>query len=105
MEVNNGITIGYVTTGTTVSILTGMEGRDQEVSKWDLMEAEMRMEEMDIRLEKGGDDYLDYDEPDYCPECGVAMVLMTDKNYGADRDGRRGIDISWQECPECGYTP
>ena len=72
--------------------------------KFDLMDAEMRMEEMDIRMEKGGDDQ-DCDEPDYCPECETAMVLMEDKNYGADADGRRGIDISWQECPECGYTP
>ena len=75
------------------------------MDKFAMMEAEMRADELDWKLEMGGDDYIDYDEPDICPECETAMVLMTDKNYGADRDGRRGIDISWQECPECGYTP
>ena len=71
--------------------------------KFDLMDAEMRMEEMDIRMEKGGDNQ-DYPEPEICPECGAEMVKMVDSNYEADADGNRGISITWVECPECEYA-
>ena len=74
------------------------------MDKFAMMEAEMQADELDWKLEMGGDDYRDV-EPDVCPDCGGTVELMIDSDYGADRDGRRGIDISWQECPECGYTP
>lgn len=55
------------------------------------------------------DQYADYDYPelDDCPdpECDGQIVLMTEKNWGADRDGNRGIDISWRECNVCGEQP
>ena len=51
---------------------------------------------------------LDWQQADYdpipCPDedCGGYMVEMSESNYGADRDGNRGITISWLECPVCG---
>ncbi len=37
-----------------------------------------------------------------CQDCGKPMEHNIDHNYGADRDGRRGIRVEWWECPECG---
>ena len=74
------------------------------MDKFAMMEAEMRADELDWKLEMGGDDYRDV-EPDVCPDCGGTVELMIDSDYGADRDGNRGIKIEWLECPRCGYTP
>jgi len=55
------------------------------------------------------DQYLDYDCPelDDCPDpqCEGQIVLETEKGYGSDRDGRRGIDLSYRVCNECGEDP
>ena len=74
------------------------------MDKFEMMEEEMRAEEWDIKMEKGGDDYRDI-EPDVCPDCGGDVVLMFDNDYGADADGRRGVRVEWLECPRCGFTP
>ena len=74
------------------------------MDKFAMMEAEMRADELDWKLEMGGDDYRDV-EPDICPDCGVTVELMIDSDYGADRGGKRGMKIEWLECPRCGYTP
>lgn len=47
-------------------------------------------------------DYLREDKPVYCEDCGAQMIIIIDNNYGADRDGNRGIYQEWYECPECG---
>ena len=54
--------------------------------------------------------YADYDYPELedCrnPDCdGGRIVLETDRNWGADRDGNRGINISYQVCNVCGHFP
>ena len=55
------------------------------------------------------DQYADYDYPELedCPdpECNGLIHVMTEMNYGADRDGRRGITVHWRECSECGEDP
>jgi hypothetical protein len=51
------------------------------------------------------EDYTYTDEDDenpICEDCGASMGRIVDHNYGADRDGNRGIMIEWFECPNCG---
>ena len=45
-----------------------------------------------------GDDFI-------CPDCGFeGEPIVETVTEGTDRDGRRGIDVVYAECPECGYT-
>ncbi len=53
-----------------------------------------------------------WEEPDYepapeCddPECPGHFMLVVENNYGADRDGNRGIRMEWSECDVCGKGP
>ena len=63
---------------------------------------EARLIEQEERYEKGADDkYLFPDHPDTCKYCGGIIVIVTDNNYGADADGRRGIKRQWRECMNC----
>ncbi len=39
-----------------------------------------------------------------CPECGAdALRIAGYEDYGADRDGRRGVQVPIWYCDECGY--
>ena len=74
------------------------------MDKFDMMEAEMRAEEWEIRMEKGGDDYLDYDEPRTCPECEEGCMIANGRTLeDTDADGRRGRYMRWFKCDECGF--
>ena len=54
-------------------------------------------------------DYMDhpYEDCDPCPdpECDGVLVRQEEHNYGADRDGNRGITVHWIECNRCGEGP
>ena len=65
----------------------------------------MAITERELREEMGADDTPDFDGSDVCPECGGVIRLVTDNNYGADADGRRGMRVEWMECRNCEYTP
>ena len=60
-------------------------------------------------IDDRNDQHADYDYPelDPCPdpECDGQIILEVEKNYGADRDGNRGIDVCWRECSVCGEDP
>jgi len=51
---------------------------------------------------------VEYEYPDEeeetmpCEECGKPMHKIVDNNYGADRDGNRGMYMEWWECDDCG---
>ncbi len=49
--------------------------------------------------------YPDYDRDNYpCPECGVGTMRPGPlENYGADRDGNRGVMKRTYGCDMCGY--
>ena len=62
----------------------------------------------ELMEEYGADDgNLYIDNPDNCPEpgCKGIIVVITDNNYGADADGRRGMKVQWKECDTCGEQP
>ena len=48
-----------------------------------------------------------YEAPPGCPwpDCDGGVVGKVEKNYGADRDGNRGIDIHYSECNVCERDP
>ena len=38
-----------------------------------------------------------------CPRCEYIGIAEKDKTIeGADRDGNRGVVVTWLHCPECG---
>lgn len=39
-----------------------------------------------------------------CPECGYKGEPIVEESVeNTDRDGRRGVMITWVTCPKCGY--
>ena len=54
------------------------------------------------RLTELEDRYEKRENPGICKYCGGTIVIVTDNNYGADADGRRGIKRQWLECSICG---
>lgn len=52
-----------------------------------------------------GNKFLDFLEEDTCPECGhygIPEHLGTYNEF-TDRDGNRGMRVTYYRCPECGY--
>ncbi len=45
------------------------------------------------------------DDTEDCPHCGGILVTEVDANYGADRDGNRGIRVEYQYCQDCERSP
>ena len=69
-------------------------------------EFEARLIKQEERYEKGADDKYHFpDHPDVCEYCGGVVAIVTDNNYGADADGRRGIKVQWVQCMNCGEQP
>ena len=50
------------------------------------------------------EEWLERNAPDTC-ECGGAWkCIYYDRDYGADADGRRGVEWREWECQGCGIT-
>ena len=47
------------------------------------------------------------DDPVDCPypDCDGLIIVKVDRNWGADADGRRGMDMTYVECNTCERDP
>lgn len=51
------------------------------------------------------EDFVEEPQPCPYPDCDGHIVGMVERNWGADRDGNRGIDVYWAECNKCECDP